>query len=112
MKKLFEVVFMEDARRFLQQQDEKTRKKIIFKIDLATYTRSSSNFKKLKNEIWEFRIRVERRQIRVLAFWDKRDKKRTLVIATHGFFKDQQKTPEKELSRAIRLRKVYFDQHK
>jgi len=33
----------------------------------------------------------------------------TLVIATHGFIKKTQKTPQKEIDRAIAIRKIYFD---
>ena len=43
---------------------------------------------------------------RLLAFWDN-DTGR-LIIATHGFIKKTQKTPEKEIERAIALRKEYF----
>ncbi len=99
MKRLFKVVFMEDARQFLFQLEDKIRRKVISKIDLATYTRDPSVFKKLQSDIWEFRIRFGRSQIRVLAFWDKRNKKQTLVIARHGFIKDQQKPPKKKLKR-------------
>lgn len=66
-------------------------------------------FKKLQNEIWEFRIKFAGLQIRLLAFWDKSDNKETLVIATHGFIKKVDKVPGNEISRAIRLREKYFN---
>ena len=54
----------------------------------------SAPLKKLTDEIWEFRIRFSNKQIRLLAFWDKRDNKNTLVIATNGFIKKRRK-PQK-----------------
>lgn len=47
-------------------------------------------------------------KIRLLAFWDKSDNKKTLVIATHGFIKKVDKVPTKEIDRAERLRDKYF----
>ena len=34
---------------------------------------------------------------------------KSLVIATHGFTKKTQKTPQKEIDRAEQLRKEYFN---
>ena len=59
-------------------------------------------------EIWEFRTEFNSIQYRLLAFWDKRDKKNTLVIATNGFVKKRNKIPKSELERAKRIRNQYF----
>jgi phage-related protein len=67
-----------------------------------------SCLKKLFGDIWEFRTRFKSKQIRLLAFWDKRGSKGTLVIATHGFVKKTQKTPNREIERAIELRRDYL----
>jgi hypothetical protein len=40
--------------------------------------------KKLTANIWEFRTLFEKKQYRLFAFWDKTNKKETLVLATHG----------------------------
>jgi hypothetical protein len=64
----------------------------------------------LQDEIWEFRTRYGGKQIRLLAFWDKTGNKETLVIATHGFIKRVDKVPAKEIERAERLRKKYFEE--
>jgi len=66
-------------------------------------------FKKLQNEIWELRTKFGGIQIRLLAFWDKKDNKETLVIATHGFIKKVDKVPANEINRALRLRDKYFN---
>jgi hypothetical protein len=47
--------------------------------------------------------------VRLLAFWDKTDKKETLVIATHGFIKKVDKVPINEIERAVRLKNKYFN---
>lgn len=105
----FETRFLEDANEFIARLDFKTAKKIFYNIDLIEQTNDPKLFKKLKNEIWEFRPKFAGLEIRLLAFWDKSDNKKTLVIATHGFIKKVDKVPSKEIDRAIRLRKIYFD---
>jgi len=69
-------------------------------------------FKKLNDEIWEFRTLFNKTQFRLFAFWDKTDKKETLVISTHGIEKKTRKTAKTELNKAINLRKRYFDELK
>lgn len=106
----FETRFLEEANEFLASLDRKSAAKIIYNIDLAEQTNDSRLFKKLQEEIWEFRTRYASKQIRLLAFWDKTDNKETLVIATHGFVKKVDKVPAKEIERAENLRKKYFEQ--
>ena len=109
MKRKFEVIFLEDAMDFLQEINERAREKIIYNIDKASQTNDPRLFKKLNKEIWEFRTLFNKKQYRLLAFWDKRDKTETLVVSTHGFTKETQKTPKAEIERAEELRKHYFD---
>jgi phage-related protein len=44
-----------------------------------------------------------------LAFWDKTNKTDTLVIATHGIVKKTNKMPAKEIDKADKIRKAYFN---
>lgn len=104
----FETQFLEEAKEFIDELDLKTIKKILYNIDLAEQTNDPRLFKKLQNDIWEFRTKFTGLQIRLLAFWDKSGSKETLVIATHGFIKKVDKVPAKEIDRAIRLRDKYF----
>lgn len=68
-------------------------------------------FKKLENSnIWEFRTLYNRNAYRLFAFWDTDEE--TLIIATHGIKKKTQKTPTKEIAKAERIRKQYFEQKK
>lgn len=104
----FETVFLEEAADFLDTLDEKSAGKVIYNIDLAEQTNDPRLFKKLDEEIWEFRIRYSGKQYRLLAFWDKRNQANTLVIACHGFVKKDKKIPKKELARANKIRENYF----
>ena len=81
----------------------------MYNIDLAEQTNAPKYFKKLQQGIWEFRVKFAGLQIRLLAFWDKTDKKKTLVIATHGFIKKVDKVPPNEIDRALKLRTKYFN---
>ena len=105
----FETRFMNEADEFIAQLDSKTSKKIFYNIDLAEQTNDPKLFKKLQYDIWEFRTKFAGLHIRLLAFWDKSDNKKTLVIATHGFIKKVDKVPANEIKRAVRLREKYFE---
>jgi phage-related protein len=107
--RFFETKFLEEADEFIGTLDQLTIKKNLYNIDLAEQTNDSKLFKKLQNEIREFRTRFAGLQIRLLAFWDKTDNRKTLVIATHGFIKKVDKIPSKEIERATRLRSRYFN---
>ena len=105
----FETKFLDEADEFIAKLDQKTARKIIYNIDLAEQTNDPRLFKKLQNDIWEFRAKYAGLQIRLLAFWDKTDNKETLVIATHGFVKKVDKVPSNEIERAERIREKYFN---
>lgn len=107
--RFFETRFLEEADKFISQLDSKTIKKILYNIDLAEQTNDPKYFKKLQQDIWEFRTKFAGLQIRLLAFWDKTNKKKTLVIATHGFIKKVDKVPPNEIDRALKLRTKYFN---
>lgn len=104
----FKVVFTEDAADFLDSLTEKARNKVYFNIDKATFINDPEVFKKLEDDIWEFRTLYQQQAIRLFAFWDKDDKSDTLVISTHGLIKKTQKTPKKEIEKAKQIREDYF----
>jgi phage-related protein len=105
----FETKFLEEANEFISGLDRKTVKKILYNIDLAEQTNDPKLFKKLQNDIWEFRTKYAGLQIRLLAFWDKTDNKETLVLETHGFVKKVDKVRANEIDRALKLRDNYFN---
>ncbi len=104
----FETRFLEEAEKFISELDEKTARKLFYNIDLAEQTNDPRLFKKLKNDIWEFRTLYAGLQIRLLAFWDKTGENETLVFATHGFIKKVDKVPTKEIDKAVKIREKYF----
>jgi hypothetical protein len=59
---------MEEANEFIAELDPKTIKKILYNIDLAEHTNVPKLFKKLQNEIWEFRTKFAGLQIRLMHF--------------------------------------------
>ena len=105
----FETHFLEEAAEFIAGLDVKAIKKVLYNIDLAEQTNDPKLFKKLQKEIWEFRIRHNGLQVRLLAFWDKSSPVATLVFATHGFIKKTDKVPSNEMVRAENIRKRYFE---
>ena len=110
MDKKFEVVFLEPAIDFLQSLDLKTRKKIYYNIDKAKLGLDPKLFKKLNDEIWEFRTKYSGNQYRLFAFWDKTENLETLVISTHGVVKKRSKVPKTEIEKASQIRNDYFEQ--
>ena len=109
MKK-FDVVFLEEVETFLDSVESKAREKIIYNISKATFHNDPELFKKLNETVWEFRTKYKNTQYRLFAFWDKRNKKNTLVITTHGFIKKSQKTPKKEIVKTERIASEYLSQ--
>lgn len=107
--KYFETRFLAEANEFLSTLDKKTVRKVLYNIALAEQVSDPKLFKKLTSEIWEFRTRIGVIQVRLLAFWDKSLNTETLVIATHGFIKKVDKVPGREIDRARKLRREYFE---
>lgn len=109
MKENFDVKFLEEAKEFLDQLDEKPRAKILFNIWKAKATLDHELLKKLTDEIWEFRTLYSKKHYRLFAFWDKTRKTESLIIATHGIIKKTDKTPKGEIEKAEKIRKSYFE---
>ena len=71
-------------------------------------TNDNDLFKKLTENIWEFRTLYKRTHYRFFAFWDKTDKTKVVVISTHGLIKKTGKTPKGEIAKAEKLMELYF----
>lgn len=108
-KVVFELFLLEEARNFLKSLPQEVRRKIGTNIRrIQKGERDAELFKKLDgSEIWEFRTLYNKMSYRLFAFWDTDSK--TLVIATHGVVKKTQKTPAKEIVKAEKMKKVYFE---
>lgn len=67
----------------------------------------TDKFKELKGEdgLCEFKTSGG---LRLLCFWDEG----SLIVTTHGYLKDKQKAPKRELEAAQKKRRDYFDAKK
>ena len=108
MKYKFNVVFLEPVMEFLGGLEEKSREKILYNIWKSRSVNDPELFKKLSGEIWEFRTLHNKAHIRLMAFWDKSDKQKTVVISTHGFIKKTDKTLKVEMEKAENSRLNYL----
>lgn len=110
MKQKFEIVFLEQAIDFMSKLDAKAKKKIYYNLDKAKFENDPKLFKKLTDNIWEFRTLYQGIQYRLFAFWDKTNKTETLVLSTHGMVKKVSKVPKSEIEKALKIRDEYFDE--
>lgn len=109
MEKRFEIVFLEEVMTFLRSLEDKHYKKILYNIGKAQIENDPGLFKKLTDDIWEFRTLYQGLQYRLLAFWDKTSATDTLVISTHGFIKKRSDVPKQEIQKAVQSRTKYFE---
>ncbi len=97
---------------FLKKQPVKVQNKIYKIIEaIETLERVPSNYLKAlvgTNGLYEARIRLGSDIWRVFCFFDKGK----LVILLNGFTKKTQKTPKKEIEKALQLMQKYYDTKK
>ena len=107
MKSKFSVQYLEEAKLFIDNLDSKVRAKVLYNIDKAVTENDKDLFKKLEEDIWEFRTLYQKTHVRLFAFWDKTKNEETLVIATHGIIKKKSKVDRKEIEKAKAIKKLY-----
>ena len=93
------------------KQSEKVKIKIDWTIGLVRDLEviPEKYFKNLTGtSLYEIRVNVSRNIFRIFCFFDKGK----LVVIINGFQKKTQKTPKKELDRALKIQKMYFDEKK
>ncbi|MGB5667734.1 MAG: type II toxin-antitoxin system RelE/ParE family toxin [Maribacter sp.] len=97
---------------FLLKQPKKVQDKIFKVIEIIeTFERVPSTYLKVlvgTNGLYEARIKLGSNIWRVFCFFDKGK----LVILLNGFAKKTQKTPKKEINKAIRLMNSYYEDKK
>jgi len=94
---------------FYQDLSYKVQKKILwtFRI-IEDLDRVPENYlKHLENTdgLYEIRIQVGSNIYRIFCFFDSNN----LVVVGHGFQKKSQKTPNKEIERAIKIKNEYYE---
>jgi phage-related protein len=112
MDKPIEVIFMKQAEDFVDELEEKSRKKLFQAIRKTKAREIGQWFKKLKGTdgIYEFRFDESGKFYRLFAFWDNEYKTETLVVGTHGIAKKSNKTPNDEIKKAERIKSEYFEE--
>ncbi|GAB6011249.1 type II toxin-antitoxin system RelE/ParE family toxin [Viscerimonas tarda] len=91
---------------FISALDEDVSLKIFYTLDiLKTQDRISKKFVKyIRDNVYELRTEYEGNIYRIFFCFDKGN----VVILFNGFQKKTQKTPEKEINRAIQLKNEYY----
>lgn len=107
-KKFRTAIFYKDYfESFFLKQSEKIKVKIIWTIQLIEeYERIPENYLKhieSTNGLYEIRIKLSKDIFRVFCFFEQGK----LIILTSGFQKKTQKTPKKEIEKAIKIREEY-----
>ncbi len=108
MGKHFEILFLDEAFEFLSSLERKHYEKILYNIRKSQVELGPELFKKLSDDIWEFRTLYQGLQYRLLAFWDKTSATDTLVVSTHGFIKKRSKVLDNEIQKAVNTRTKYL----
>lgn len=109
-KQIFWLITLREATEFIDALPDNVREKVFYNIrKVCGGVKDVKLFKKLGDTpIWEFRTEYSGIAYRLLAFWDKDGE--TLVVATHGFKKKQQKTPKSEIEHAKAIMKEYLNE--
>jgi phage-related protein len=92
---------------FYNPLDKKLKDKVdyVLQIIISVERISTKFFKHLDDGIYEIRIEYENDIYRIFSFFDEG----RLIILLHGIQKKTQKTPRKELDRAKKLRREYYE---
>lgn len=102
------IAYKENFLDFYKNQDSKIKEKIRYVLDLVRFEKQVPKkfYKLLENTdgIWEVRVITTFKSIRILCFQDKGD----LVVLTNCFLMKTQKTPQKEIKLAEKLKKEYL----
>ena len=108
-QKIRSVVFYKDYfEEFYIKQRQKVKNKIIWTFDLIeelhrvpeTYLKHFESTKGL----YEIRVQTGSDIFRIFCFFDQEQ----LVVLANGFQKKTQKTPKREIERALRIKEEYF----
>ena len=104
------IVYKDYFQTFFAKQDRKVQDKIIKILDIIEQLeRIPESYMKYIVEtdgLYEIRVQLGRRIFRIFCFFDG-DK---VVILLTGFQKKTQKTPSREIQKAIKLRHTYFEE--
>lgn len=97
---------------FYSKQDNKTKEKIDFVLDLIRHVeRVPVRFLKYlegTDGLYEIRVKIMNNNLRIFCFFDEGN----IIILINGFTKKQSRTPKSDLEKGRKLKKEYFlDKH-
>ncbi len=107
------IIFYKDYfQEFFIKQRDKVKDKIIWTFDLieelqkipVTYLKHIEN----TDGLYEIRVQLGRNIFRIFCFFDQGQ----LVVLAHGFQKKTQKTPKKEIDKALKIKEEYENEKK
>jgi phage-related protein len=105
------IAYKDNFVNFYKSQDTKVQEKIEYVLDLVRFERQVPKkfYKLLENTdgIWEVIVITTFKSIRILCFQDKGN----LVVLTNCFLKKTQKTPQREIKMAEKLKKEYLTEN-
>jgi len=97
---------------FFVKQKQKVKDKIIWTFDLIEELQRipETYLKHLENTdaLYEIRIQLGSDIFRIFCFFDQGQ----LVVLANGFQKKTQKTPKKEIEKALKIKEEYFNEKK
>lgn len=101
---IFYKIYFED---FFVEQQQNVKDKIIWTIELIEEIKKVP-VKYLKHitsteGLYEIRVQLARDVFRIFCFFDKEK----LIVLANGFHKKTQKTPRREISKALKIKKEY-----
>ena len=110
MDKKRQIVFYKHYfREFYDSMSEKVQQKIDYVLFLVSIAERIPKkfFRQITstNALYEIRVEYESNIYRIFCCFDKEN----VIILFNGFQKKSQKTPQKELEKALRVMKEYFD---
>jgi phage-related protein len=112
-KKIRTVIFYKDYFvEFFVKQREKVQDKITWTLELIEHLEKipETYLKHLENTdgLYEIRVKQGSDIFRIFCFFDKGK----LIVLANGFQKKEQKTPKKEIEKALKIKKEYENENK
>ena len=103
------IAFQDYFDRFLDEQPQKVQAKIlqILRVveEIATIPETYLKHIEGTNGLYEIRVSFGRNRLRIFCCFDEEK----LVVLLSGFHKKTQKTPQKEIKKAVQYMNDYFD---
>ena len=106
------IIYKDYFSEFFVKQRQKVKDKIIWTFDLIEelHRVPETYLKHLENTdaLYEIRIQLGSDIFRIICFFDQGQ----LVVLANGFQKKTQKTPKKEIEKALKIKEEYFNEKK